>query len=472
MMSEIYRDPVEGAAARRDHLLRHRRDELAELPHALRRVIVARSARIGASVVAVAIGAALVALALAPSATAAVAHALPGRVAVLTALLAAVWIAAPFAWWVARARAEHRYATAMSRLVLPGDDLDHDLQRLDHERPDVAARAMALRLERRSIALPVLAAALVVPATAVYLFALARAGTWPMLAHVEDRLAGHAEPFALIALAGACVAFAAARIARSTAAATSAGALGVVWGLVAVPVAFDGPGSLAFVLLAAGAIGAPLLWAARRLQAERAAIRVDGAVPIRELTLRDVAVAIRGALCTTRRAAARHRHASAVTVAAVVSLFGGLRMWEATHRAPDTAPVQPAFAQPSPIAQPTSLDLDTYTVTRLYRDSVRVDVTTAGGISGTLDASPVAELQTVPAGWHATLVVTPTVDVDIAAFGADATRHVRAGTAETFEASACGTALPMSLHVTGYTQPLSLEVAPFLRLAPCPSTFE
>ena len=462
-MSEIYRDPVEGAAARREHLLRHRRDELAEMPHALRRVVVARSARIGASVAAIGMGGMLVAFALAPSAAAAVAHALPGRVAVLTALLGAAWVAVPFAWWVARARAEHRYAVAMSRLVLPGDDLDHDLQRLDHERPDVAARAMALRLERRSVALPVLAAALVVPATAVYLFALASAGTWPMLAHVEDRLGAHAVPFALIALAGASVAVVAARLARSTAAATCAGALGIACGFVSVPAAFDGPGTLAWMLLAAGAIGTSLVWAARRLQVERAAIRVDGAVPIRELTLRDVASALRRAACATRRGIARHRHATAVTVVAAAALAGS---WRVSHRVRAEPPVPPAFAPPSAIAQPSSLDLDTYRIEPVT-DAVRVDVTTADGVLGTLDVAPFAAVPAVPAGWRAQLVVTPNADADIAAFGKDA-RHVPAGEAATFEGGACFAAVPLALHVTGYTQRLSLEVTSTLRVSPCP----
>ena len=47
-MSDIYRDPTEGAAAKRQDLLRRRRDDLATMPHAIRRVVVARDARVAA----------------------------------------------------------------------------------------------------------------------------------------------------------------------------------------------------------------------------------------------------------------------------------------------------------------------------------------------------------------------------------------------------------------------------------------
>ena len=66
-MSNIFRDPTEGATARRADLLRRRRDELVMMPHAIRRVYVARRARTAASVTIAIVGAALLAIAMEPS---------------------------------------------------------------------------------------------------------------------------------------------------------------------------------------------------------------------------------------------------------------------------------------------------------------------------------------------------------------------------------------------------------------------
>ena len=60
-MSEFYRDRTDGALARRQDLLRKRRDELVLLPHAVRRVVVARAARAAASAAAIACGVFMVA---------------------------------------------------------------------------------------------------------------------------------------------------------------------------------------------------------------------------------------------------------------------------------------------------------------------------------------------------------------------------------------------------------------------------
>ena len=59
-MTDIYRDPTDGATARRVDLLRRRRDQLVTMPHAIRRVVVARGARMAASLAMAFIGALLV----------------------------------------------------------------------------------------------------------------------------------------------------------------------------------------------------------------------------------------------------------------------------------------------------------------------------------------------------------------------------------------------------------------------------
>src|SRR5436309_3171984 len=96
-MNEIYRDPTDGAAARRHDLLGRRRDELVMMPHAIRRVVVARWARIVGSLAAWLGGEAMVIAAVSPAVAAWVA--LAGLVAsvAMTRRAARLPIAAPFA---------------------------------------------------------------------------------------------------------------------------------------------------------------------------------------------------------------------------------------------------------------------------------------------------------------------------------------------------------------------------------------
>jgi hypothetical protein len=201
-VSNIFRDPTEGATARRADLLRRRRDELVMMPHAIRRVWVARRARTASSLAIALLGGAMLAIAAQPAWTQFLARGLPGiNPAVLCTLVVAMWIVGVFAYFAARAVDEHRFAVAMSRLVMPGKDVNEDLERLAHENPDQAARDMAHRLEVRSAALPVLAASVLLPVTALYLGAVYRAGGWPMIAEFEASVAIHANK--LLACAGA-----------------------------------------------------------------------------------------------------------------------------------------------------------------------------------------------------------------------------------------------------------------------------
>jgi hypothetical protein len=200
-VSNIFRDPSEGATARRADLLRRRRDELVMMPHAIRRVWVARRARTASSLAIVLLGGAMLAIAAQPAWTQFLARGLPGiNPAVLCTLVVAMWIVGVFAYFAARAVDEHRFAVAMSRLVMPGKDVNEDVERLSHENPDQAARDMAHRLEVRSAALPVLAAGVLLPVTALYLGAAYRAGGWPMIADFEASVAIHATK--LLACAG------------------------------------------------------------------------------------------------------------------------------------------------------------------------------------------------------------------------------------------------------------------------------
>src|SRR5262249_40278841 len=82
----------------------------------------------------------------------------------------------------------------------PTGDVNDDVERLSHENPDQAARDMAHRLEVTSAALPVLAAGVLLPVTALYLGAAVRAAGWPVIAEFEAAVTNHA--MHLIACAG------------------------------------------------------------------------------------------------------------------------------------------------------------------------------------------------------------------------------------------------------------------------------
>src|SRR5687767_10439963 len=179
------------------------------MPHAIRRVYVARRARTAASIVVALLGAAMLVTAATPSLTAYLAKGLPGiNPAVLSTFIVAMWICGLFAYAAARAVDEHRFAVAMSRLVMPGKDVNEDLERLAHENPDQAARDMAHRLEVRSAALPVLAAGVLLPVTALYIGAAIKAGGWPVIAEFEALVAVQAKKLILCGVAGVVLAFA------------------------------------------------------------------------------------------------------------------------------------------------------------------------------------------------------------------------------------------------------------------------
>jgi hypothetical protein len=404
-MPDIYRDPSDGAAARRDHLLRRRRDELATLPHAVRRVVVARSARIGASLAVALLGATLVGLASWPAATSYLGAHLPNHPAVLTAMLCATWLGGVFAWWVARARCEHRFAVAMSRFVLPGADVASDVERLDHEHVDEQARAMAQRLEIRSAALPVLASALVVPATAVYLAAVVSAGGVPTLTSVEGGLADAAGWLALLGVAGGIAALLVSRPAlRSRKAAVLGIGLVPAATIYAAIAADEGAMTLAWTLVGAIAIAAAIGTASWRLVRERVALdATDPAAGSEVITVRAVVrqlvAAVRAVARRARATSRRTRVTSACALASIAS-FVGLMEMHGSHAAVATAT---ASSQPASVVAHTLPDADDYRVERRLDGDALVTITGSGQ---PVTVTPFDDMLEVPHGWHATLTVT------------------------------------------------------------------
>jgi hypothetical protein len=332
-VSNIFRDPTEGATARRADLLRRRRDELVMMPHAIRRVWVARRARTAASLAVALLGFAMLAIASQPSWTQYLARGLPGiNPAVLCTLIVAMWIVGVFAYFAARAVDEHRFAVAMSRLVMPGKDVNEDLERLAHENPDQAARDMAHRLEVRSAAMPVLAAGVLLPVTALYIAAAYRAGGWPVIADFEGAVAIHA--MKLIACAGISAALAIVmtkRAARLPIAAPTMMALAVVTGGIAAAT------SLWLVPLAL--IVATVALVVRRLRIERDLLQAEDPAAGSEIFtirgfMRQLRTTASAAIARVRKV--RRRRALVAMAVCAAGLGAALAMFRAS---PDKPPV-------------------------------------------------------------------------------------------------------------------------------------
>ena len=484
-MGEIYRDRSEGTVARRQELLRRRRDELVTMPHAVRRVVVARTARVAASRVLAAAGVALLLAAAWPALTSTLADVMPGdRPAPRTTLLFGAWMIGVIAWAISRARVEHRFAVAMSRYVLPSHDPDHDVERLDHERPDAIARAMGHALEVRSAAWPLLAAGLLLPATVLWLSWLARAGGWPV-ADVEDDLGRTATTLAAFAAVGALAAMAVTlkatreRRAAALAAGTAlvAGALGL-GGLVTVPVA-------GWFLL--GLAGAALAVAVvvRVLVRERALLAIeDPAAGSEELSLRDLlrglARAARARLTVARAALLRvpPRYAALAVAAGLVSVGIGLTLRDGARPTPATAPVVAALAAavvvaaaaPAvPSAPAVTVEPGAALARTVIGDRYRLEVT--------LDEHgervvPLGGLAVVPLHWQADLEVSSDDDATVRAVQAAHPdgRVVTERGATRVILRACHGDVPLALRLSrpgAAGQRVTLQVTPRLGLARC-----
>ncbi len=480
-MSDIFRDPTEGALARRLDLLRRRRDELITMPHAVRRVVVARSARIAASLVLCLGGTVMLVAAASPAVSWALERVLPGRdPAVLSQLLLGTWALAVFAYAMSRSRAEHRFIVAMSRYVLPGDDLAHDLERLSHEHPDAMAQQLAHRLEVRSAALPVLAAALVLPATALYVIDSVRELGWSLT--FDDRVVAQAWGLvggaALGIVAGIAVTR---RFARVPAVVPIAGCIAAI-AAAAVPIVAATTGAEPSIrLLAPAVIAATIAIIARRLRIERAWIDADDPAAGSELlTLRDVIAAARRAYAFLR---ARVRR-STIGVAAAAALIAAAVIGPgATERAPglQAAPAAAVSAPPpAPAQAPVTLDeAPRYRVESIGAGQVRMTVELEAG--DIIDIPGLAGLDEVPAEWRARIVVrlagSAPGPVEVTAFVGEAktTLEDQANTIiSTIEV--CGPHPgKLGLHVgapgrwPAGRHAVSLIVEPQLALSPCPS---
>lgn len=265
------------------------------MPHAIRRVFVARRARIAASLAICAMGAVFVTTALSASLAKVIASHMPGiNPAVLSTFVVSMWVVGVVAYTLSRARGEHQFAVQMSRYVLPGNDLDEDLERLSHENPDDIARGMAHRLEVRSAALPLLAAGFILPVTGLYLYQAARVGGWPSITDFEASLALHTKLFVGTAITGA---IAAVIMTRKFARMPSVAPVGIGIAFALGVFAFEKASWLAGAALLVGA-AAFIAW---RLRKERALLETEDPAAGSELfTIRGMLRSIGSALQAVR----------------------------------------------------------------------------------------------------------------------------------------------------------------------------
>jgi hypothetical protein len=172
------------------------------MPHAVRRVYVARVGRIVAALTLSVGGAVLFAAACLPEFAALIRPLFPGSPAVLSSLLGVIWVLGCVSYLVGRSLGEHRFAVAMSRAVLPTEDLHHDVDRLAHERPDRVARDMVTRSQPAAVMFPVIAAGLVVPATGLFLARALEAMGHPGAEAFDQTLAANTATSLTVALFG------------------------------------------------------------------------------------------------------------------------------------------------------------------------------------------------------------------------------------------------------------------------------
>ena len=433
------------------------------MPHAIRRVYVARRARTAASITIALLGAALLVTASLPSLARFLASGLPGiNPAVLCTLLVAMWIVGGFVYAAARALDEHRFAVAMSRFVMPGKDVIEDVERLSHEHPDRAAREMAHRLEVRSAALPVLAAGVLLPVTALYASAFVRAGGWPVIADFEASIAANATELSWCALAGVVASVVMTkRFARLPANAPFA--VGIA--IVSLGIAF----ATTMWLVAPALIAAAAALVVRRLRIERDLLQAEDPAAGSEIfTIRGLLRQLRASgasVVCALRATRRRRMALTVTCTAVAA--GAIVFVYSSPQEPMIIVTKPEITYTP--SQPTvTATGSTYRVEPIGDGQLRVTFEIADTQPVTLQN--LAGLDRVPHGWNArvsitliegeTMRVTPFADEPH-----DAIQHGQP--LERSQASCALEAPPMKLSVAATPGRYVLLVAPVLEPAGC-----
>ena len=433
------------------------------MPHAVRRVVVARGARIAASAAMALIGALLVGSAASPRFSKLIGHLLPpdDPAVIATALLAA-WLGGALVYAIARSICEHRFAVAMTTCVLPGEDLHDDLERLAHETPDEVARRMAHSREVSSAAMPVLAAALVGPATLAYIGLAIRVRGWPANRVIEHAMQDHAGSLVIAGVLGviAMTAVLTQRM-RSPSVAVPMGVVAVTAILLAALTKSD-------LASAVAAIAGIIAINTRTLRIERAWIETDDPAAGTELF-----VAIRRRLAEAHRFAVANKGMIAlIVVASGLALSGpGKNPFDAPRNTepPILRAALQRAVQPRPVDAPRVQDTPevTKTIRRLPYGVIEIEVTFTG------NEVEVASGLSIPAGWDARIEAhidydRSTVDhYDIDRFGQFTVTYPFQVITPTVCATERALPLPLVIHTTPRRAPLVLVLRPSLTAAGC-----
>jgi hypothetical protein len=413
-------------------------------------------------------GIALIACELSPSLTAYVTRGMPGiNPALLSTIVMGMWVLGIVAYFVARARCEHHFAVAIGKTVLPGENLDDDVERLANERPDDVARAMAHKLEVRSAAWPVAAASVMLPVSALYLVQGIKAGGWPSIANYEASLARHGGHLAIIAAVGM---ISAVFMMRRSLRLPVMRPIGLAMTL--------GIGALAFATVpwlgSLAAIAAAITYIAFRLKRERAMLETDDPAAGSEiLTWRDVIDGTRNAVrAVTSKLRPRQKKVLLVAMAAGVlfMVFGGRN-----HSQPKT---QAAITDVTPQTPNVILNKEgaKFEVTPTGDGAFKVDFTTVD--ENGVDV-PLPGIAMVPRSWNARVSIQllgPQLDDNVYATPFRSLdknememRNISATSTAEFSRAACGDELvPLVLHINAPAgKAYSLRVTPVLEPAGC-----
>jgi hypothetical protein len=435
------------------------------MPHAIRRVYVARRARTAASFAIALVGTAMLVIAAKPAWAAYLAKGLPGiNPAVLCTAVIAMWLVGLFTYFAARAVDEHRFAVQMSKLVMPGKDVNADVERLSHENPDQAARDMAHRLEVRSATLPVLAASVLLPVTALYIAATYRAGGWPVIAEFEASVAAHAMKLIACASVGAVIALAMTkRFARLPAAAPTA--LVTALGLTALAA------GTSLWLVPPALILAAMAIVVRRLRVERDKLQAEDPAAGSEIwTIRGFIRQMRatGAAVITRVKKIRRRKIIIGGAVVAAGVAGALMMVPAKKMKP-VAHAQAGVARVTKNVAPVVAPTGSKSKVEPMGDG-RLMVTIDLVDTTPIDIPSISGMSNVPPTWNARLKLQQVegIGLSIFAFGADAMQVLSIGNDITVTSSACGIEMtPLSLRVQGEAGHYVFYVEPVLTPAGC-----
>jgi hypothetical protein len=344
---------------------------------------------------------------------------------------------------------------------------------------------MGHELEVRSAAWPILAAGVIVPATALWIGRIIRTHSWPVMSEFEVALALHAKALALIGLASTVGAIAMTRKAlRQPVTAT----LALPFGLVAMALTFVGFGkaaAFAWPLCGLAVVVVTMGFVARTLRDERALLEIDDPAAGSELftirgAIRELRASIRTAGVYWRRIPLRARMLTGV-VALLGCGWGAIHYWRGyvrDHASYDRATI--ALAQlptsnanelmPAPVNGP-NMNPSVPVTSKVER------VNNKFWVEATLDSNgeaiiPMAGFKTLPENWRATLAIEMVSSDPLGFVGENNEVRYLSSTSPRMELAidACKGTKALSVHVEQPHSPgqkVTFWVVPTLTLATC-----